>query len=104
MQFNLSELRVTGYVTDYELSCVLIFLCEQTTFKAYPHQATNCCCLKRQHCRSICQSRRFWQQFVAVSATKLPFPVFGNFVACGVDRPLWSQRHLIVTAEAQPQR
>ena len=42
--------------------------------KACPHQATNSC-PKRQHCRSTCQSRRFWQQSVAV---------FGNFVAwCG---------------------
>jgi len=52
--------------------------------KACPHQATNCCS-KRQHCRSTCQSRRFWQQFVAVSGNNsLSFSVFGNFVAwCG---------------------
>jgi len=32
--------------------------------KLLPETATNCC-PKQQYCRSTCQSRRFWQQFVA---------------------------------------
>jgi len=78
---------------------VSVFIDNDCSLKACPHQATMLpktatnCCLKRQHCRNTCQSRRFWQQFVAVSGNNLlPFSACLRQLCCLVWTGLNVQR------------